>query len=313
MNIIGIYKVTNLINGKVYIGQSIDIRKRWRQHKNAAKSKEKSLFYSAIRKYGIENFSFEIIEECSLEELDDKEKFYIEKFNSYIGWENSNGYNMTTGGNRPNALPMSYSNRIKMSRKKNGEPVVQLDMNGNYIRMFEAISIAAKELNVSPSSIRANISGKAKSCRNFIFIKLSDYFEHIDYSVKREKIPRPIVQLTWDGKFVKEYENQKVAAEETGICNVSISACCLNKGRLAGGYQWLFKEDYSSQKVSIKVPHMKKVKQFSLDKILLNIFDSIKEASIKTGVSVSGIIRSCTKERKTAGGFIWEYAENYNQ
>ena len=68
---IGIYKITNLINSHSYIGLSTHIEDRWEYHKNPYnwnREKNKSL-YKAILKYGIENFSFEILEECSSEEL----------------------------------------------------------------------------------------------------------------------------------------------------------------------------------------------------------------------------------------------------
>ena len=70
----GIYKIENLINGKVYIGKSIEIEKRWQKHLNA---KDNFLIHKALRKYGKENFSFTILEECSLFDLDAKEKFWI--------------------------------------------------------------------------------------------------------------------------------------------------------------------------------------------------------------------------------------------
>ena len=102
---IGIYKIENLINGKVYIGQSTDIKSRWESHKRVifennkrSEIKKRYPLYLAFEKYGIENFSFEILEECSLEELDTKEQFYIKKYNSYIDFPNSNGYNLTIGG-----------------------------------------------------------------------------------------------------------------------------------------------------------------------------------------------------------------------
>lgn len=92
---IGIYKITNQINGHSYIGLSTHIEDRWDYHKNPynwEREKDKSL-YQAINKYGIENFNFEILEECSLEELSEKEKFYVAKYNTFY-----NGYNMTAGG-----------------------------------------------------------------------------------------------------------------------------------------------------------------------------------------------------------------------
>ena len=84
----GIYKITNLINQKVYIGQSNDIKRRWQEHRTKSKYGN-TLLYQAIRQYGIENFDFSIIELCKIEELNEKEQYYINFYNSAI-----NGYNM---------------------------------------------------------------------------------------------------------------------------------------------------------------------------------------------------------------------------
>ena len=80
----GIYKIENLINGKVYIGQSVNIKERWNEHKliNSRTSKEalkkqKYPLYLAFEKYGLDNFSFEVIEECSIEELNEKNNFIL--------------------------------------------------------------------------------------------------------------------------------------------------------------------------------------------------------------------------------------------
>lgn len=91
---VGIYKITNKINGKCYIGQSRNIDRRWKQHKKASK-KEDSVLYRAMRKYGVSNFEFEVLEECTKEDLNDRETFYISYYHSF-GHE---GYNRTPGGN----------------------------------------------------------------------------------------------------------------------------------------------------------------------------------------------------------------------
>ena len=92
---IGIYKITNKINNHSYIGLSTKVEERWKYHQspyNQQRESYKSL-YKAFKKYGIENFTFEILEECSIQELGEKEKYYIAKYDTY-----KNGYNMTTGG-----------------------------------------------------------------------------------------------------------------------------------------------------------------------------------------------------------------------
>lgn len=101
----GIYKITNKINGHSYIGQSVDVERRWRQHINFPKENSKYPLYQAFRKYGIENFSFEILELCSQEKLNDREIYYIAKYNSH-----QKGYNQTAGGSGSNHCQIKLSN-----------------------------------------------------------------------------------------------------------------------------------------------------------------------------------------------------------
>ena len=90
MIMIGIYKITKKINGKSYIGQSNDIQRRFNEHK----TKKDLIIDQAIQKYGISAFNFEILEECSLEELNSCEKYWIAFYNTYKGF----GYNCNEGG-----------------------------------------------------------------------------------------------------------------------------------------------------------------------------------------------------------------------
>ena len=87
---IGIYKITNKINGKSYIGLSSNIEERFKKHRQMQGEK---VLYSAFKKYGIENFDFSILEYCSLEQLAGREKYWIAYYDTY-----NNGYNATLGG-----------------------------------------------------------------------------------------------------------------------------------------------------------------------------------------------------------------------
>lgn len=89
---IGIYKITNKENGKIYIGQSNNIERRFREHKTKGSTSRIPLDV-AIQKYGVESFSFEVVEECSIEELNTKESFWIKHYNSI-----EKGYNLSEGG-----------------------------------------------------------------------------------------------------------------------------------------------------------------------------------------------------------------------
>ena len=122
--ICGIYKITNVINGKVYIGQSTDVEKRYKKHMNTIFNPNLHQYnyaiYQAMRKYGLENFSFEILIEVEEDLLDLMEIYYIEKYNSYIYVENSNGYNMTRGGNNKNGF-ITKETREKISKSASGK------------------------------------------------------------------------------------------------------------------------------------------------------------------------------------------------
>lgn len=95
----GVYKITNKINFKSYIGISNDIYERWQQHiHNAFNSNNQKdyhkLLSAAIRKYGVDNFTFEILKvENDIDQRKELEKYYIKEYDSF-----NDGYNMTTGG-----------------------------------------------------------------------------------------------------------------------------------------------------------------------------------------------------------------------
>lgn len=94
----GIYIIKNIVNDKVYIGQSVNIDARWIVHKslgrpNTKPAAFKTKIYPVMRDLGVENFYLEILELCPFYELDDREIYWIHKYDSY-----RNGYNMTEGG-----------------------------------------------------------------------------------------------------------------------------------------------------------------------------------------------------------------------
>ena len=89
-----IYKITNKVDGKIYVGQTIQVLEdRWRQHKKIGSNCR--YLKRAFNKYGIDNFEFNIICICFDEDLDKYEIQYMEKYNSMV----PNGYNLRKGGN----------------------------------------------------------------------------------------------------------------------------------------------------------------------------------------------------------------------
>lgn len=114
---IGIYMYTNRLNSKRYIGKSVDIEARKGKHRRNAKDGRASYFYNALRHYGENVFDFEVLEECSVEQLDEKEKFYISKYDTLM----PNGYNMTEGGTGGNPYKSRTEEQNLATRKKMSE------------------------------------------------------------------------------------------------------------------------------------------------------------------------------------------------
>lgn len=116
---IGIYKITNKINNKIYIGQSIEIEERIKEHKRIPFRPTSPAYnyplYQDIRLYGLDNFTFEILQECLQSELNELEIFYIQKYNSF-----NNGYNQTPGGD---SQPLGNSSNHHILTQKEVEDI----------------------------------------------------------------------------------------------------------------------------------------------------------------------------------------------
>ena len=110
---IGIYKFQNKINGIVYIGQSIHLDTRYNEHRRNYLNKKHINyycdFYKALREFGFDNFNYEIIEYCDENRLNEREVYWIAKYDSY-----HNGYNMTPGGDfNPSKVPEIVKKRTE--------------------------------------------------------------------------------------------------------------------------------------------------------------------------------------------------------
>lgn len=153
---VGIYKITNNINGKCYIGQSRDIQKRWTSHKNVPFNPNYQEYdyplYKAIRKYGLENFSFEVLEECLIEELNEKENFWIDKYNSI---DSDYGYNQTLLGFHQHGIKLTEED-VSLITKDLEESTELLEQE---IAEKYGVSIhTIKDINVGRTWKRDNIT-----------------------------------------------------------------------------------------------------------------------------------------------------------
>ena len=139
-----IYSITNTINDKKYIGKTSQSNpyNRWKQHLQAARLKDNTVAYSsihtmpivrAISKYGPDIFKFRVLEECTEDNIDERERFYIEKYNTAEGV----GYNCTYGGEGI-SKPRKY-----WSNHPSSKPVSCYTLEGEWVRDYESVGIAA--------------------------------------------------------------------------------------------------------------------------------------------------------------------------
>ena len=169
----GIYKIENLINGKVYIGQSNDVKQRWKNHKWAINQEDKGQLplYKAFKKYGIENFSFKVINMCDEDDMNELEMFYIEVHNSFIRSENSNGYNSTLGGEGTRGYTVSderkdYLRRVHIGIHAGGKNPAAKKVVCDGIE-FGCAKDCAKYYNIKFGTMTSWLNGARKMPKEF--------------------------------------------------------------------------------------------------------------------------------------------------
>lgn len=125
----------------------------------------------------------------------------------------------------------------------------------------------------------------------------------------------PVVCLTLDGKFVKEYKSAAEAERIDGFCNTTVLECCKGKALTCKKHQFMYKDDYAKYggKAYIKpdVWNMKTVIQCNMDGSYVAKYKSVIEASKSTGVGRSRISSAISGYCKSAGGYIWVYEKDF--
>lgn len=218
MAICGIYKIENDINDNLYIGQSVDIEGRWRQHCRLID--DGCVIHKAMIKYGVEHFSCSVIETCAENELDEKEIYWINFYDSY-----KKGYNMTIGG----------KNQTHLQRN----PVEVYDLEGNYIETCSSAGEASRKYNINRSLLSQILLHRRKSANGYQFKRQDDSFNITKYSQEKTgPSGTPVVQMDTNNNFIKYYPSQSEAYRQTGILAQNIGKCCNGTLKSCGGYKW---------------------------------------------------------------------------
>lgn len=224
-----IYKTTNLINGKIYIGKRVFDYEKFMRNKHYYGSGR--LLKASIDKYGIENFKREVIEEVNNEILSKREIYWIKEYNSN---NLEIGYNISIGGNSKfgkKAKEFSEETKRKISESvskylsDNGHP---FDGKRHSDETKEKIKNKLKGRKLTDEHIRNLANGH----RGLKYNKPEKVKKiKIDQSIK-------IKQLSMDGSFIKEWKSIMEAARELNIERSGISRACSGGYKQCGGYKW---------------------------------------------------------------------------
>ena len=198
----------------------------------------------------------------------------------------------------------------KNSKKTKMIKVKQYSKDGNLLKIWDGISIAASELNLSSSSISACCKGRKgrKSYGGYVWRYLEDDFNKFD--IENEKIAK-VIQYDTRGNIINKFNSIVLANENTGVSKSNISLCCSRKAKTAGGYIWRYENDKNQIDIDALRyrTDCKKVSQFDKDSLLIiNTYHSLKEASVSTKIPIASIINCCKGIYKHAGGYVWKYS-----
>ena len=292
-----IYLITNKINNKKYVGQTINsLEKRWKTHIYDAKTKRTNMpLHHAMNKHGIENFIVEEIDRAyNRKELNEKEQHYIQLYNTLI--KNNQGYNLDLGGN---------------NRESRGSSVCQFSLEGKKIKTFPSIEEASRKTGTQSSGIVLCCRGKRKFSNNFQWC-YSQNEESFTGTVpeKPKTTSKPVVQYDDNDQVVKVWKSATQAAKELRINRQHIYKVCKGERKHCGGYKWKYYNDSDNTPKQTKITNLgRPVQQFSKDGIFIREFASIREAETFLGIKEgkSKISEVCNGKRKTCRGFIWRY------
>ena len=263
-----IYKIENIINNKVYIGQTSQERgfkdRYCRKGKGIERVYNSYLYeqkhnryynihlFKAIEKYGFDAFVVDEIFDVALTEceLNEKEIFYIEKFDSF-----RNGYNSTLGGDGTSGYKPPTGKNHKQSIR-----VCQITPDGKLVKIWDSFGDIQRELGLCKGAIANVCTNRKETSGGFVWVYAKDYNPNIDYS----RIPKTrggrnftkaILYLDSNNNILEEFDSAIEAAKRLGISKQEVSKICKHQ-RKKPKYKLIFKSEYDEyieeQRLSVR-------------------------------------------------------------
>lgn len=249
-----IYSFTNLQNNKKYIGSTmVEPKIRYNQHLYNSRHENTHQYnyplYQAFRKYGIENFQFDILEsiECNEETLRVLERDYILKYNTL----SPNGYNQTLNTEHPLQDSNSYQ-KMSLTKREQAKEVAEIDKNYNVLCTWRSIIDCAEQTGLDEKKIAAVCRGERKTTEERIFcwisngeLVLSEYkrdpYKGAIGTTQIQSSSRKVAKINLQSnQIIATYDTIALAARENQIDASGISKVCRGLRKQTGGFGWKY-------------------------------------------------------------------------
>ena len=280
-----IYKATSATTGKVYIGQtSQSLRERIHQHNSHAYGHQYNYhFHNAIRKYGVDDFDYEIIEDniASKDVLNERERYWISYYNSYY-----EGYNSTMGG------------------------------DGNVRRDDELIAKLFKDGRTTQEICEITGYHRGTVYKSYRTMALTEENNRRKAEQTRQRCARVVEQYTLDGELIRVWSSATECGKSLGSQSL-ISAICRQEENTLSAYGYLFKYADDPRDILEWVARLKnkkdsgkpkkEIEQYDGDNNLVCTYESASAAATALGKKDKSNICAAARKGVKAYGYYWKY------
>lgn len=324
-----IYKATNLLNGKVYIGQTVgSLAHRRGEHQHDAEADSANQFHVALYQYPGQ-FEWEVIDtfigtrEKVIHALNVAEEYHIQKYNSA---DERYGYNSTYGGYSSDKFTEQINRRLK-AFGGSAKRLLQYDRDGNFIREFASLNEVAAFLKIGKASPKNLVTGLHYGCQ--WRVKENEYFPK-KIGVCHATKGTAIAVYRNDGLLIGEYESRKDALAATGQKSANIREAIgdleIREHQMRDFYFFRLGDTHAPNLISISIKRKQRrrtatktdcriaVACYSLDGELIHTYESMSEARRITGMTREAILRYCEMREpivlmpNSKTKYVWQYS-----
>ena len=323
-----IYIIRNTINNKVYIGQTTQtIGIRFTNHKMASRTGEDTKFYRAMRKHGEENFYPELLEQVEVEDLNDRERYWIKYYDSYY-----NGYNSTLGGDQPYRINYDKVKELWDNGMSVGEIAQTMGHAGDAISRIlkDMCGIIAEEIydrkrksmrsitneqvleqwdkGLTPHQIHQKIGGTSETIKEIL---LENGITEQEWKIRvsnnnRGTNPQQVLELWKQGLCLSDIY-RAIYPDHLSVHTKTIKKQLKEMG--------ITDEELRARRYANTNRNAKPVVQLTLEGEYVATYPSGRQAEIQSGVAKSTAINACCHHKprfKTAGGYVWMFKTEYD-